>query len=87
MFTSPSERQETESREEGNFVAVEIKICATRKEAEEDFESLQTIQWALKYPLTIFLNVGSLNTYASLCPASIADQTVCFAVCALEWSA
>jgi hypothetical protein len=76
----PFEREATESRKHGNFVAVEIKIRATQKEAQEDFESLETIKQALNYPLTIFLNVGSLETYARLCPASIATQTVCFAV-------
>jgi hypothetical protein len=34
----------------------------------------------LKYPLTIFINVDSQETRAELCPASIAAQTVCFAV-------
>jgi hypothetical protein len=76
----PFERKTTASRKAGNFVAVEMKVAATPKEAADDFESLKKIQKALRYPLIIFLNVGSLRTYADLCPNAIAPQTVCFAI-------
>jgi hypothetical protein len=35
---------------------------------------------ALKYPLTVFINVDSEQTHAGLCPRIIAAQTVCFAI-------
>jgi hypothetical protein len=35
---------------------------------------------ALKYPLTIFINIDSDQTHSKLCPKSIAGQTPCIAV-------
>ena len=67
-------------RTEGNFAAVEIKLRATRADADEDFRSLETLHSTLAYPLTIFLNIDSSSTHADRCPKSIAGQTVCFAV-------
>jgi hypothetical protein len=76
----PFERGETNSRNQGNFVAIEIKCRATQAKAMEDFESLRLMKETLGYPLTIFLNVDSARTFAELCPRSIAPQTRCFAV-------
>ena len=41
---------------------------------------IRKIVEALAYSLTVFINVDSEQTHADLCPASIAQRTVCFAV-------
>lgn len=76
----PFERGVTNSRREGNFVAVELKCRVGRRQAGDAFENLRQIKEALNYPLTVFVNVDSANTHAELCPGSIAAQTVCIAV-------
>ena len=76
----PFERGLSERRDEGNFVAIELKRRATDKRARDAFSSLSKMRKALKYPLTVFINIDSKETHANLCPKSIADQTVCFAV-------
>jgi len=76
----PFERGVAENREEGNFVAMELKRRATGKTAREAFANLVKMKKALKYPLTISINIDSDETCAALCPKSIAGQTVCFAV-------
>lgn len=76
----PFERGVAEGRDEGNFVAVELKRRATTKKAKEAFANLAQMKKALKYPLTIFINIDSEQTHAALCPKSIAGQTACFAV-------
>jgi hypothetical protein len=76
----PFERGFTNSREEGNFVAIELKRRASRKQAEGAFENLRQIKEALDYPITFFVNIDSANPYAELCPRSIADGTECIAV-------
>lgn len=76
----PFERGVAKRRNEGNFVAIEIKCRATGAEAERDFQSLELLKNNLGYPLTIFLNVDSTETHAERCPARLARQTVCFAV-------
>jgi hypothetical protein len=75
----PFERGGTRSRNEGNFVAIEMKVNATAAEADEDFASLALMKERLGYQLTIFLNIGGARSYAERCPQSIAAQTVCFA--------
>jgi hypothetical protein len=59
---------------------VELKRRATAKKAKEAFASLAQMKKSLKYPLTIFINIDSAQTYVALCPKSIAGQTACFAV-------
>jgi hypothetical protein len=76
----PFERGVAESREEGNFVAMELKRRATSKTAKGAFANLVKMKKALKYRLTIFINIDSDETCAALCPESIAGQTFCFAV-------
>jgi hypothetical protein len=76
----PFERGGMEDRDEGNFVAIELKRRATAKNARHAFASLVVMKEILKYPLTVFINVDTAETRAELCPKSIAGQTVCFAV-------
>lgn len=76
----PFERGVAEERYEGNFVAIELKRRATAKRAKEAFANLAQMKKALKYPLTIFINIDSDQTHAALCPKSISGQTTCFAV-------
>lgn len=76
----PFDRGLLERRDEGNFVAIELKRRATVKTARKAFRNLAQIKKVLRYPLTIFINVDSEETHAPLCPKGIAEQTVCFAV-------
>lgn len=76
----PFERGLTKKRDEGNFVAMELKRRATGKRAKQAFANLSQLKKVLKYPVTIFINVDSEETHAALCPMNIANQTVCFAV-------
>lgn len=80
----PFERGVVQGRDEGNFVAIELKRRATAKEATQAFASLTQMKEFLHYPLTVFINVDSDETHAALCPASLADQTVCLAVRLVE---
>jgi hypothetical protein len=80
IFHIPFERGFAQGRHEGNFVAVELKRRATGKRAKDAFANLALMKKALKYPLTVFINIDSEETHAALCPRNIADQTVCFAV-------
>ena len=74
----PFDRGTAEDRRDGNFVAVEIKLRSA--DVREAFDSLRKIVEALDYALTVFINVDSEQTHADMCPASIAQRTVCYAV-------
>jgi hypothetical protein len=76
----PFERRLAEGRDQGNFIAIELKRRATAKTAKEAFGNLAIMKKVLKYPLTIFINVDSDETHFALCPEGVVDQTVCFAV-------
>jgi hypothetical protein len=76
----PFERGHVESRDQGNFVAIELKRRSTENEARSDFANLAQMHEVLRYPLTIFINIDSEKTHSAACPQSIARQTVSFAV-------
>ncbi|MGA7077087.1 MAG: hypothetical protein WBQ43_05150 [Terriglobales bacterium] len=76
----PFERGRADHRDQGNFVAMELKLRSTENEARGDFANLEQMKRELGYPLTIFINIDSDETYADLCPEGIAGQTVCYAV-------
>ncbi|MGO9074628.1 MAG: hypothetical protein ACLQEI_10785 [Terriglobales bacterium] len=59
---------------------MELKLRSTENEARGDFANLEQMKRELGYPLTIFINIDSDETYADLCPEGIAGQTVCYAV-------
>jgi hypothetical protein len=52
-------------RREGNFAVFELNFKAGPKEAQEDFENLDTIIGALNYPLAVFVNIDSVRTQAA----------------------
>jgi hypothetical protein len=76
----PFERGKVERRDEGNFVAMELKLRASENDARGDFANLAQMREMLGYPLTVFINIDSAETHAALCPNAILGQTVCFAV-------
>lgn len=76
----PFERATFRRRNQGNFVAIEIKRRANSSRAKKDFKSLLRMKRQLRYPLTVFINVDSSVTHDDLCPDLIASQTYCFAV-------
>jgi hypothetical protein len=56
------------SREEGNFVALEIKMRAGRDDAISDFSKLDDYITLLKYPLGIFINMNSEESFIEWIP-------------------
>jgi hypothetical protein len=76
----PFERGLTERRDQANFIAIELKRRASPKKANKAFQNLTVMKQALRYRLTIFINIDSEATHYELCPKAIADQTACFAV-------
>lgn len=76
----PFERGRAERRDQGNFVAMELKLRATENEARGDFANLKQMREVLGYPLTVFINIDSDETHVAQCPEDLAVQTVCYAV-------
>ena len=58
----PFERGRAEQRDQGNFVAMELKLRATERDAIEDFGKLARICEILAYPLAVFINIDSRET-------------------------
>lgn len=76
----PFDRGGMDRRDQGNFIAIELKRLATLESASKAFANLEQMKRKLNYPLTIFINIDSEKTHHELCPESIAAQTVFFAV-------
>lgn len=68
------------SRTEGNIAVIELKLSASKVQAQDDFNSLAEMINVLQYPLGIFINIASDMTHSELVPLSMKDRIVCFAV-------
>ena len=67
-------------RNEGNHVVIELKRRATMAAALEDFESLDAMLNVLNYPLGIFLNIGSADSFSRAVPERLRARITCLAV-------
>ena len=59
----PFERGVFNSRDEGNYVVIELKLNGSRKKALYDFNKLEKICKILQYSLGVFINIGSERLY------------------------
>jgi len=59
----PYERAVFNSRKEGNFVVIELKLRSSKEAAFNDFEKLERMCEVLGYPIGIFLNIDSNQLY------------------------
>jgi len=64
----PFEEEITETRREGNFVAFELKIQANKNDALKDFGKLNDYITKLDYPLCVFVNINSDESFIELVP-------------------
>lgn len=76
----PFQEGQHNSRKEGNFVVLELKLSATQHGALEDYENLSTICAVLGYPLGIFINIASNTTFLSKYQGSHKDKLYAFSV-------
>lgn len=67
-------------RRTGNFAVCELDLRAGPKEAQTDFDNLDTAVEHLMYPLAVFLNVDSGRTQANSYGGPFRDRLHCFAV-------
>jgi hypothetical protein len=67
-------------RKVGNFAVFELNFRAGPKEAQEDFDNLDTIIGALHYPLGVFVNIDSVKTQAAHYAGPYRDRIHFFAV-------
>lgn len=76
----PFEEERHLHRWEGNYAVMELKRKASASNAAEDFESLRDMIQVLKYPLGIFINIGTGKHHSDLVPKKLRKQIACFAV-------
>jgi hypothetical protein len=65
---------------EGNYAVMEIKRRSTERHARLDFEKLRVMIEVLDYPLAVFINIDSTDTYVEVSPPELREHLVCFAV-------
>ena len=68
------------SRGKGNFVVFELKLNANERAAIADYESLSCMCSALNYPLAVFININSSNTYIDSYQGEDRDKLVSYSV-------
>ncbi len=68
------------SRSEGNYAVIELKLRASRAEALEDLTHISTMCQKLDYPLGIFINIDSDETYFDAYEGPYKERMQTFAV-------
>ena len=66
IYHIPFEEGVIRSRREGNFIAFELKMCATEAEAQKDLDKLNDYVNILDYPLAMFVNIDSEESFIEL---------------------
>ncbi len=59
----PFNPDEHATRREDNFVVIELKLKANKERAIKDYNHLSNMCNELDYPLAIFINIGSSETF------------------------
>lgn len=80
IIHEPFDPKRHEDRCAGNYAVIELKLAASPNEAARDFMSLSDMINTLQYPLAIFINIASTNTYIQLAPEMTKGHLVCFAI-------
>ena len=68
------------ARTEGNFVVFELKLNASKTDALQDLEKLSEMCEVLEYPLGIFININSTETYLNQYQGTQQEKLHAFAV-------
>lgn len=87
IIHEPFDPQRHADRTRGNLAVVELKLNATEAEATQDFQNLAAMLRVLRYPIGIFVNIGTTLTYGDLVPHEARGRIVSFAVSLVEGSA
>jgi hypothetical protein len=67
-------------QKDGNFVVILLKLNSTKVKALEDFVSLEKMFEYLNYPLGIFININSHQTYFKDYNGRYEERLYCYAV-------
>lgn len=68
-----------ETRRDGNFAVIELKLRAGPKKATEDFGNLYSMMTLLHYPIGIFINVSHSRPQVNRAPAQARGRIIAFA--------
>ena len=76
----PFNPEEQKSRRENNFVVIELKLRANKERAIEDYDHLSNMCDELNYPLALFINLGSSETFFDKYTGNNKDKMVAIGV-------
>jgi len=76
----PYERGISLNRRSDNYVVIQMKLKASEKRAKEDFQKLNLMFEKLNYPLGIFLNISSNETFYDSYSGNYKERLHCFSV-------
>jgi hypothetical protein len=76
----PFDASVNDSRAEGNFVAIELKLAANQSRANEDFCRLAQMCDVLDYTFGIFINIDSAETHLAAYTGPYKERLSAFAV-------
>lgn len=65
---------------EGNSLVIALKLNANKGEAVEDFKKMDDMFERLNYPVGIFINIGSFDTYLECYEGAYKNRMIAFGV-------
>lgn len=80
IIHEPFDERRHSGRDEGNFAVIELKLKASRAKAVGDFHSLARMIEVLKYPLGVFVNIGSSRTFGGAVPDTLKGRIISYGV-------
>lgn len=80
VIHAPYEPKTHSDRRSGNYIVIQLKLNASEKMAQKDFGKLDLMFGKLDYPLGIFLNINSDETFRSKYIDPYSERLHCFAV-------
>jgi hypothetical protein len=80
IIHEPFDPARHKNRTEGNIAVIELKLNATLAQAAGDFKNLCAMVSVLRYPIAIFINIGSALTLAHVAPPEAKGRIACFGV-------
>ena len=74
----PFGRGKVKNRKQGNFIVIQLKLQANESDAIDDFEKIDLMFDKLNYPIGIFLNIDTPNTFFDCYKGDFTDRLYCF---------
>jgi hypothetical protein len=80
IIHEPFEPSRHAGRDDGNHAVIELKRRSDEANAIAAFSNIEAMLRILDYPIGVFINIDSQDTFTELVPREFGERVVCIAV-------